>query len=114
MGWSAEMRVIARAERPYPGTRLRFTDSNGNRLHRVPTKTRGCSFPELEMRHRRRARCVDWFRKANDGGLNHPPLQDFSHNQIGIAVVMLPPNRLLGHRRWTSLERDARILEPNH
>jgi len=58
--------------------------------------------------------CVDWFRKANDGGLNHPPLQNFSHNQIGIAVVMLPPNRLRGHRRWTSLERDARILEPNH
>lgn len=58
-GWPEGMRVIVRAERPHPGAQLRFTDSDGNRLTAFATNTRGGQLPDLELRHRRRARCED-------------------------------------------------------
>jgi len=88
-GWPEGMRVIVRAERPHPGAQLRFTDADGNRLTAFATNTRGGQLPDLELRHRRRARCEDRIRNAKDTGLRNLPLHDFSQNQIWIAVVML-------------------------
>jgi hypothetical protein len=88
-GWPDGMRVIVRAERPHPGAQLRFTDLDGNRLTAFITNTTRGQLADLELRHRRRARCEDRIRNAKDTGLRNLPLHDFSQNQIWIAVVML-------------------------
>ena len=56
------MRVIVRAERPHPGAQLRFTDVDGNRLTAFATNSIGGQLADLELRHRRRARCEDRIR----------------------------------------------------
>lgn len=72
-GWPPGMRLIVRKERPHPGAQLRFTDHDGHRLTAFVTNTRGGRLPDLELRHRRRARCEDRIRAAKDtGGRNLP------------------------------------------
>jgi hypothetical protein len=44
---------------------------------------------DLELRHRRRARCEDRIRLAKDTGLRNLPLHDFGQNRIWLAVVAL-------------------------
>jgi len=61
-GWPEGMRVIVRAERPHPGAQLRFTDVDGNRLTAFATNSIGGQLADLELRHRRRARCEDRIR----------------------------------------------------
>ena len=75
--WPAGMRLIVRAERPHPGAQLRFTDVDGNRLTAFVTNTRRGQLADLELRHRRRARCEDRIRAAKDVGLTNLPLHDF-------------------------------------
>src|SRR5580698_2921507 len=60
--WPAGMRVIVRKERPHPGAQLRFTDIDGHRFTCFATGTKGGQLPDLELRHRRRARCEDRIR----------------------------------------------------
>ncbi|MGF6889179.1 hypothetical protein ABIA39_008535 [Nocardia sp. GAS34] len=67
-GWPPGMRVIARKERPHPGAQLRFTDRDGLRLTASATNTRTGQLPDLELPHRRRARCEDRIRCAKDTG----------------------------------------------
>ncbi len=50
--------------------------------------TRG-QLPDLELRHRGRARCEDRIRVAKDTGLNNLPLASFAANRIWCAVVAL-------------------------
>ena len=66
--WPAGMRVIARKERPHPGAQLRLTDVDGHRITAFATNTRGGQLPDLELRHRRRARAEDRIRNAKDTG----------------------------------------------
>jgi DDE family transposase len=58
-GWPAGMRVIVRKERPHPGAQLRFTDIDGHRFTAFATDTKRGQLADLELRHRRRARCED-------------------------------------------------------
>ncbi|MEJ7650232.1 MAG: transposase, partial [Nakamurella sp.] len=88
-GWPAGMRVLVRAERPHPGAQLRFTDLHGNRLTAFATKTSRGQLADLELRHRRRARCEDRIRNAKDTGLRNFPLHDFTQNRIWLAIVLL-------------------------
>jgi hypothetical protein len=53
------MRVIVRKERPYPGAQLRFTDIDGHRFTCFATDARRGQPADLELCHRRRARCED-------------------------------------------------------
>ncbi len=62
--WPGGMRLILRKERPHPGAQLRFTDADGLRLTAFVTNTRGGQLADLELRHRRRARCEDRIRVA--------------------------------------------------
>ena len=87
--WPAGMRVIVRAERPHPGAQLRFTDLDGNRLTAFVTNTVRGQLADLELRHRRRARCEDRIRQAKDTGLRNLPLHDLAQNRIWVAVVQL-------------------------
>jgi len=87
------MRVIARKERPHPGAQLRITDIDGLRVTAFATNTRtggpGTQLADLELRHRRRARCEDRIRVAKDTGLTNLPLHSFDANRIWCAIVAL-------------------------
>jgi hypothetical protein len=56
------MRVIVRKERPHPGAQLRFTDIDGHRFTCFATDARRGQLADLELRHRRRARCENRIR----------------------------------------------------
>jgi len=88
-GWPAGMRVIIRKERPHPGAQLRITDVDGHRITAFATNTRTGQLADLELRHRRRARCEDRIRLAKDTGLTNLPLYSFIQNQIWCAIVAL-------------------------
>ena len=57
--WPAGMRVIVRKERPHPGAQLRFTDIDGHRFTAFATDAKKGQLADLELRHRRRARCEE-------------------------------------------------------
>ncbi|EFG78355.1 transposase, IS4 family [Mycobacterium parascrofulaceum ATCC BAA-614] len=88
-GWPPGMRLIVRRERPHPGAQLRFTAHDGLRLTAFVTNTVRGQLPELELRHRRRARCEDRIRTAKDTGLANLPLHSFDQNRIWCAIVQL-------------------------
>ncbi len=108
--WPKGMRVIVRKERPHPGAQLRFEDVDGMRITAFVTNSTRGQLADLELRHRRRARCEDRIRIAKDTGLNNLPLKSFAANRIWCAVVALAADitawmgmlALAGHeaRRW--------------
>lgn len=83
------MRVIVRRERPHPGAQLRFDDVDGYRLTGFATNTTRGQLADLELRHRRRARCEDRIRAAKDSGLANLPLHGFDQNRIWCQIVAL-------------------------
>jgi hypothetical protein len=111
-GWPKDMRVIIRAERPHPGAQLTFTDSNGNRLTAFATNTKRGQLADLELRHRRRARCEDRIRNSKDTGLNNLPLNDFAQNQVWIAVVQLATELTAWMQMLAFAGTPARTWEP--
>jgi len=88
-GWPPGMRVIARKERPHPGAQLRFTDADGLRVTAFATNTARGQLADLELRHRRRARCEDRIRNAKDTGLMNLPLHNLDQNKIWCAIISL-------------------------
>lgn len=115
-GWPARMRVIIRKERPHPGAQLRITDVDGNRVTAFATNTRpggpGMQSADLELRHRRRARCEDRIRIAKDTGLRNLPLHDFAQNQIWLAIVALACELTAWMQMLALHGHDARRWEP--
>ena len=87
--WPKGMRVIVRRERPHPGAQLRFEDVDGYRLTAFATNTARGQLADLEVRHRRRARCEDRIRAAKDSGLRNLPLKSFAQNRIWCQIVAL-------------------------
>jgi Transposase DDE domain group 1 len=110
-GWPAGMRVIVRKERPHPGAQLRFTDLDGHRFTCFATDTRRGQLADLELRHRRRARCEDRIRCAKDTGLRNLPLHGFAQNQIWCEIVALACE-LLAWMQMLALDGAARRWEP--
>jgi Transposase DDE domain group 1 len=110
-GWPPGMRVIVRKERPHPGAQLRFTDIDGHRFTAFATSTRGGQLADLELRHRRRARCEDRIRCAKDTGLRNLPLQGYAQNQIWCEIVALACD-LLSWTQMLALPGPARRWEP--
>jgi Transposase DDE domain group 1 len=82
------MRVIVGKERPHPGAQLRFTDIDGHRFTAFATSTRHGQLADLELRHRRRARCEDRIRNAKDTGLRNLPLHGYDQNQIWCQIAL--------------------------
>jgi DDE family transposase len=109
--WPKGMRVIARKERPHPGAQLRFTDIDGHRVTCFATSTEGGQLADLELRHRRRARCEDRIRCAKDTGLRNLPLHGFAQNQIWTEIVALACE-LLAWTAMLALDGKARRWEP--
>jgi hypothetical protein len=110
--WPAGMRVIIRKERPHPGAQLRITDADGHRVTAFATNTTRGQLADLELRHRRRARCEDRIRVAKDTGLMNLPLHDFAQNQIWCAIVALAVELTAWMQMLTLTGHDARRWEP--
>lgn len=110
--WPAGMRVIVRKERPHPGAQLRFEDVDGMRITAFATNTTRGQLPDLELRHRRRARCEDRIRIAKDTGLTNLPLTSFNANRIWCAVVALAAEITAWMQMLAFGETDARGWEP--
>lgn len=133
-GWPPGMRVIVRKETPHPGAQLRFTDRDGLRLTAFATNTTRGQLPDLELRHRRRARCEDRIKAMKDTGLRGLPLHGFDQNRIWIEIACLatelitwmqmlafdatPPRRwapkTLRQRLFTAAARIARHARRTH
>jgi hypothetical protein len=109
--WPAGMRVIVRKERPHPGAQLRFTDLDGHRFTCFATNTRRGQLADLELRHRRRARCEDRIRAAKDTGLRNLPLHGFDQNQIWCELVAMACE-LTVWMQMLALDGPARAWEP--
>jgi hypothetical protein len=91
--YSSGTRGIVRKERPHPGAQLRFTDLHGHRFTCFVTNTRPGrkhgQLADLELRHRRHARCEDRIRAAKDSGLRNLPLHGATQNQLWLELVAL-------------------------
>jgi hypothetical protein len=115
-GWPPGMRVIVRKERPHPGAQLRITDVNGWRVTAFATNTPpggpGSQLPELELRHRRRARVEDRIRCMKDAGLRNLPLHRFNTNRIWLAIVALAADLLAWMQTLALHDHPARRWEP--
>jgi hypothetical protein len=109
--WPEGMRVIVRKERPHPGAQLRFTDVGGHRFTAFATSARTGQLADLELRHRRRARCEDRIRCAKDTGLRCLPLHGYDQNQIWCQIVALACE-LLAWTAMLALTGPARRWEP--
>jgi hypothetical protein len=113
--WPAGMRVIARRERPHPGAQLHLTDHNGWRITCFATNTAGpgWTLPDLEVRHRQRARCEDRIRSLKDTGLRNLPFHGYDQNRIWVEVVALAAD-LLSWMQTLAFDEDetARRWEP--
>ena len=64
-----------------------------------PPSTRTGQLADLELRHRRRARCEDRIRNAKDTGLRNLPLHGYDQNQIWCQIVALACDLLA----WTAM-----------
>ncbi|WP_141582353.1 IS1380 family transposase [Actinomadura sp. WMMA1423] len=111
-GWPKGMRVIVRRERPHPGAQLRFTDIDGHRFTCFVTGTRHGQLADLELRHRRRARCEDRIRCAKDTGLRNLPLHDAAANQIWLELVALAADLTAWTQMLALTGHPARTWEP--
>jgi len=109
--WPAGMRVIVRKERPHPGAQLRFTDPGGHRFTCFATDTKGGQLADLELRHRRRARCEDRIRTAKDTGLRNLPLHGYDQNRIWCELVAMACE-LTAWVQMLALDGPARAWEP--
>jgi hypothetical protein len=109
--WPAGLRVIVRKERPHPGAQLRFTDIGGHRFTAFATSTKGGQLADLELRHRRRARCEDRIRAAKDTGLRNLPLHGFDQNRIWCEIVAMACE-LTAWMQMLALDGPARRWEP--
>jgi hypothetical protein len=109
--WPAGIRVIVRKERPHPGAQLRFTDIDGHRFTAFATDAKKGQLADLELRHRRRARCEDRIRNAKDTGLRNLPLKGFAQNQVWCEIVALACE-LMAWMQMLALDGKARRWEP--
>ena len=82
------------------------------RITAFATNTTRGQLADLELRHRRRARCEDRIRLAKDTGLRNLPLTSFAANQIWCAVVA-PASEITAWMQTLALHgHTARRWEP--
>ncbi|MEV5576068.1 IS1380 family transposase [Spirillospora sp. NPDC052269] len=110
--WPKGMRAIVRRERPHPGAQLRFTDIDGHRFTCFVTGTRRGQLADLELRHRRRARCEDRIRCAKDTGLRNLPLHDAAANQLWLELLALATDLTAWAQMLAFADHPARRWEP--
>jgi hypothetical protein len=90
---------------------LRFTDIDGHRVTCFATDATTGQLADLELRHRRWARCEDRIRCAKDTGLRGLPLHGFAQNQIWCELVAMA-SELTAWMQMLALDTRARRWEP--
>ena len=95
------MRVIARKERPHPGAQLRLTDIDGHRITAFATNTTRGQLPDLELRHRRRARAEDRIRICNDSRPDEERPEPSRHRISSAQRVALADRSRISYRART-------------
>jgi len=110
--WPADMRVIARRERPHPGAQLRITDRDGWRITVFATNVAGGRLADHELTHRLRARAEDRIRCLKDTGLRNLPLHGFAANQVWLELVALAADLLAWTQHLALARTPARVWEP--
>jgi hypothetical protein len=108
----AGMRVIVRTERPHPGAQLRITDADGHRVTAFATNTSKGQLADLELRHRRRARCEDRIRNSKDTGLTNPAAARVRPEPIWCTIVALAVELTAWMQMLTLAGHQARRWEP--
>ena len=94
------------------GAGARITDADGLRVTAFATNTTGGQLPDLELRHRRRARAEDRIRCAKDTGLRNLPLHGLDSNRIWCAIVTLAAEITAWMQLIALTSSDARRWEP--
>jgi hypothetical protein len=94
-----------------PGRSAAFTDIDGHRFTAFATDTKKGQLADLELRHRRRARCEDRIRCAKDTGLRNLPLHGYAQNQIWCELVAMACE-LTAWMQMLALTGTARRWEP--
>jgi hypothetical protein len=83
----------------------------GHRFTCFATSTKGGQPADLELRHRRRARCEDRIRCAKDTGLRNMPLHGYAQNQIWCEITAMACE-LLAWLQILAFTGPARRWEP--
>ena len=86
--WPPGTRVICRKERPHPGAKPRFVDTDGNRYQVFATDQSDRDLARLELRHRRHARVEDRIRAAKATGLANLPFDAWRRNAVWLELVL--------------------------
>jgi hypothetical protein len=80
--WPADMRIIARREKPHPGAQLSlFEEIDGWRYQLLAINTPATTAQFLEARHRPHARVEDCIRTGKNTGLGHLPSTSIQINR---------------------------------
>lgn len=98
--WPPGMRAIMRRERPHLGAPLRFEDVDGYRLTAFATNTGIGQLPDLEVRHRLRARCSDRIRCATSTELGALPFPGLLPTARGARSPPWPATPWPGQTCW--------------
>ena len=90
---------------------FRLTLPGGRRFTAFATDAKTGQLADLELRHRRRARCEDRIRCAKDTGLRNLPLHGFAQNQLWCELVAMA-SELTTWMQMLALDGAARTWEP--
>jgi DDE family transposase len=93
--WPADLRIIARREKPHPGAQLSlFETADGWRYQLLATNTPSKPAQCLEARHRPRARVEDNSRTGKQTGLGHLPSTSIEINRAWCVAATLAADLL--------------------
>jgi Transposase DDE domain group 1 len=110
--WPADLRVVARREKPHPGAQLSlFEQHDGWRYQLLATNTPTGSAQSLEARHRPHARVEDTIRTGKQTGLGHLPSTKIGINRAWCTAATIAAD-LLAWLRLLCLDGDLAKAEP--
>ncbi len=110
--WPADMRIIARREKPHPGAQLSlFEQAYGWRYQLLATNTPHTNAQFLEARHRPHARVEDNIRTGKQTGLGHLPSTSIEINRAWCLAATIACD-LLCWLRLLCLEGPLATAEP--
>jgi Transposase DDE domain group 1 len=110
--WPADLRVIARREKPHPGAQLSlFEAADGWRYQLLATNTPDKSPQFLEARHRPHARVEDNIRTGKQTGLGHLPSTSIDINRAWCVAATIAAD-LLAWLRLLCLDGPLAKAEP--
>lgn len=110
--WPADMRVIARREKPHPGAALSlFEQANGWRIQLMVTNTADLAVTLAEARHRVHARVEDRVKDAKNTGLRRFPSEYAAHNTAWLMVVAIATD-LTAWLKLLALDLELALLAP--